>query len=207
MNAMESASALPPLQALNPVKIVPEWRTKHGEMVAALKRIECVDITSTVTRRGIQSYVIGIYHNTPNNTRIPTNHQRNQDPSSSSASPSSPTRSARSREPDARMERRFAEFAELQSQLQHRVHVAHGMMPCEFCLEIASVYLWGHSQRSALSVLAIPEEELMEAFTKYINAITKLVRSRLGSGRPMCSAQERIPQMLHDFLLQEQPAP
>lgn len=180
--------------------VVPEWTSRHNEMLRGLKRIDFVAIKSTAKRCGMQMFVIEIYYDTPN-SRIPTNNRGHDPAALSTGCPI--LRQSESRKPDARMDRRYAEFAVLQSHLQNQVQGAHGIIPCDFCHALSSAPLWGHSQRSALSMLSISEEELMTSFAKSINAILQLISGPSTPGRRVCSAREKVPQMLHNFLLQE----
>uniref|UniRef100_K3X9S2 PX domain-containing protein n=1 Tax=Globisporangium ultimum (strain ATCC 200006 / CBS 805.95 / DAOM BR144) TaxID=431595 RepID=K3X9S2_GLOUD len=187
------------LQELNPVKVSPQGGVKRNTVLNALKEIERVAIDFMVNQRGMQSYVIQIYRNTAH-ARVPMNESSSNELSSASVANSASCPSE-TRRPDARIERRYAEFAMLQSRLQHLVEVSHSFVPCDFCDGINSASLWGHSQRSALATLIISEEERMAAFTRSLNALLRLSANRSSSQRRVCSARVNLPQLLHDFLL------
>ncbi|KAF1332598.1 hypothetical protein FI667_g3522, partial [Globisporangium splendens] len=159
------------LQELNPVKVAPEGGVKRNTVLNTLKEFEYVAVDSMVTRHGMQSYVIQIYRSTANVRLLVSGSSDELSSESSACSASCPSETRR---PDARIERRYAEFAMLQSKLQHLVEISHCFVPCDFCDGINNASLWGHSQRSALATLIMSDEERMAAFTKSLNALLRL---------------------------------
>lgn len=188
---------MPVLQELKPVNVEPSSRRcpEVQETAASLKQIASVRVDSSKT----EGYTITIYHSTwssTSNSRIPiSGDHQGQALLPSTLSPS---------KPDAQIERSYADFLGLQLQLQHCVHVAHRSIPCAFCSEISSVTTWGGVRSSPLAMLAMTEDELIDIFTTFMNELLALTRTKFSSTRcSPCSAQESVPQMLHEFLVKE----
>lgn len=203
---LPTISSRRPLQALTPVTLVPEWVSQRGQVSAALKGIECIAIRSVTNRKGIHYYVIEIYEYTTKN-RIPTNRPRQHpplSPTAASTSPSSHGGSAPrcSRKPDARMERRFAEFADLRGKVYNHAHLAHKMVPCEFCKEVINEIVWGDNQPGSFLKLIAAEQKVMQMLAKSVNSLLELVKSN-GDGR-LCGGQDNIPQVLYEFLFSQE---
>lgn len=188
---------MPALQELKPVNVEPSSRRcpEVQETAASLKQIASVHVSSSRN----EGYTITIYHNTwssTSNSRVPiSGHRQGQALLPSTLSPS---------KPDAQIERSYADFLGLQLQLQHCVHVAHRSIPCAFCSEVSSVAMWGGVRSSPLAMLAMTEDELIDIFMTFTNELLALTRTKFSSARHSpCSAQERVLQMLHEFLVKE----
>lgn len=191
------------LQALTPAPMVPEWISQRGQVAARLMKIECVDVKSVVDKRGDRSYVVEIYEATSKN-RIPTNRNTRRRPLSQSPANSAPQICSvasldSSRKPTARIERQFSEFAALRSEAYNHAHMAHNMVPCEFCKGVIDEIVWGDSQPGGLLKLLANEEKVVRRLAKSVNAFLALVKSN-GEGGRLCSGQDNVPQVLYDFL-------
>lgn len=133
--------------------------------------------------------MIELYRTTPSSQIVASHHQ-----SSSSFWSVSTTPRSSACMPAAHMERSYADFLGLQTQLRHRIHVAHGMFPCEFCRSVTS----------ALAMLMWTEDDLVDIFTAFISELLVLCKTRYISRRGgPCLAQERVPEILCDFLFQD----
>ncbi|GAB9473442.1 hypothetical protein Gpo141_00010592 [Globisporangium polare] len=182
------------LQELKPMSVQPTVRRPEAaQITGAVKQIACVRVSSSRT----EGYTVEIYHIAPStsNSRIPAS----GDPQGQEV-----RSSTLSSQPDARIERSYADFLGLQLQLQHRVHVAHRTIPCAFCSEVSSIAKWGGVRSSPLAMLAMTEDELVEIFTAFVNELLVLTRTQFpATRRGPCSAHERVPLMLHEFLVKE----
>lgn len=110
-------------------------------------------------------------------------------------------RASNLREPDICLARSYTEFLALKSQLQQRVHVAHGVVPCAFCREVSSLTVWGGMHSSPLAMLAMTHADQVETFAAFVNELLELTKASYPPKRARpCSAQQDVPQLLHVFL-------
>lgn len=171
---------------LTPATLEPNQVSQCSQVSTALKKIECVDVKSTVNRDGSRIYVVEIYEYAPKN-RIPTNRSK-QDPGFV-------------RTPVACVERRYLEFADLRGRVYNHVFDAHDLTPCDFCQSVIDEVVWGDKPGSLLKLFS-SEAKVAQTLAKFVNAFLDLVKCN-GEMR-LCMGQDQVPQVLYDFLFNQE---
>ncbi|KAF1323124.1 hypothetical protein FI667_g10868, partial [Globisporangium splendens] len=133
-----------------------------------LRKIEYIKIES-LSGTDTRTYAIEIFEATSAN-RIPTNRSRSRD---------------RSTELVARVERGYAEFGALRTQVYIVVHNAHTDSPCEFCKSVMDVVILGDRG---------PARRLLQRLI----ALAKHSEDTRG-----CSGPTQVAQVLYAFLFQQ----
>lgn len=182
---------------LTPTTVEPEWGSLRSQMSTALKKVDCIHIKRTVSCDGVRRYVIEVYAHTSKN-RIPTNWSRQGPAARTSLSP------GRSHTPVARVERKYSDFTDLRGEVYNHAHDAHDLTPCDFCQRVIDEIVWGDSKPSNLRRLLASKEKVVEMLAASVNTLLDLVKSNR-DGR-LCDGQDKIPQVLYDFLFKQDSA-
>jgi hypothetical protein len=150
--------------------------------VVTLRKVECVKI-KRIAGLNPQTYVIESFESTSAN-RIPTNKDRSRECSVQLT---------------ARMEREYAEFGGLRSEVCNTVRNAHLRTSCEFCQSVMHEVVMGDCMPTGrLLVFLGKHEGVMDTLATFVNALLILVK-RSGDARG-CSGQAQVPQLLYNFL-------
>ncbi|RLN73312.1 hypothetical protein BBJ28_00012829, partial [Nothophytophthora sp. Chile5] len=130
-------SAMTGLSPLTPTSLMPERYSRHMQLLTKLKQIRRLQVSRVAnspangTKRG---YVIDVYTPSQSMTRIPTS-LKNDDALAVSK--------GLYRQPDAHIEKTFADFVKLRDDLYECCQSSHAFLNCAFCNEVARYLLLG----------------------------------------------------------------
>uniref|UniRef100_K3X9R4 PX domain-containing protein n=1 Tax=Globisporangium ultimum (strain ATCC 200006 / CBS 805.95 / DAOM BR144) TaxID=431595 RepID=K3X9R4_GLOUD len=197
---MASTAPLLP-HALTPVPVVPRRPSVAHEPLAALEKIDAIEINSTVERDGVVYFVLDVYLKRYTQSRIPTlqkalAEQKQQDRKG--------VQCRRGQQPDYQIQKRFTDFADLRYQVWVHAQKTHGCR-CAYCDAFMDFIVHSLAQPRLLVKLATGTKTRKKLFTTFCNqfvhlAVANASEPQTGASRePRCEASQVIPVYVERF--------
>lgn len=185
------------LARLSPVNLMPERYSRHMELINKLKQIRRVQVTPASGSKS--RYVVDVFTPSQSTTRIPTS-LKAADAALTAAK--GQQRTALFRQPDAHMEKRFADFQQLRDELYETCKTAHVNNECRFCGEVARCLLLGAVLPGSVLSLVLPQHQRTRAVQRFVEALLLLAISCPVIEADACPCQEKLPRQLFQFLFE-----
>lgn len=223
------------LLALSPLE--PQRVSRRGLAVSELRKIGAVRVSRRRdVAKGVTEYAISVSPAEATASRLPMTSARRErlgslwsalcstvevhSSSSSASSSSSHAQPVESVAHDASemltAAKRLADFEDLRVKVYSLAMTSHNFEACEFCEHALHHALWGgaeryQQQRSALALLILDENKLLETLAALVRDLVALCASPsvcwgdrgATAARVLCRAQDQLPVVVHSFLFDE----
>ncbi|KAH7477282.1 hypothetical protein KRP22_001195 [Phytophthora ramorum] len=168
------------LQPLTPVVVAPSLLPARRNVLQELKKVEAIQVSCAGKKDWL---VIEVFANSATAMTDGEELMVQDD----------------TRRPTIRIERALSEFTHLRDRVYNFAHTSHHCNPCEFCLGILDLVVFGANPDGFLIGL-LGGKRMTRTLTQFAEALLEMtLQHTCADTRGCCAAQKSVPQIVHAF--------